>query len=537
MQQRCFLGSLAFGPVASRTTTYLSDTGFVDTVAHVPYPPYLSACPDMDRELDITISGTGLTQTFGQMTVNLEPGVATSCNVKNYTADIALHTGLQTYDPARGWWQDPALSDCVPLFAGGASAWRTGDTQGTLTLSGPAALSRSLPLKTYAGTGGVEGGTTLTGRVKPKLRGFATGMTPVCVDSVNQIYQVSDAPVLVASVSGTPMPNLTVFEGGVPGAWSSSSTAGSWSYGGMVSDITTAGPAAGHYVVETGQRGTFFRLGGTPVYTIAASATGLFPDGTHVSRLHDLVHQALVQDIGIPAASIASDWADPFDAAAGKAVASDAGAYWDGSSSYTGADMVTALLQGTLRKLTYDRDGTLRLIGITPTFLTLVPNLWGKLAVRPEEVIEIRQTDLPSELVLPLTCGRCTYARNYTVLTGSNVSPSAISATISTERSAVTVGTDAPTLEVVSPPDVLTSFQTAAAAQVVADVINRLWTYPDRRLFYVTVPFARISDYKIGSEMMLFANVDGLRDGVGGLVVGESYRGSSPDEITFTVLV
>ncbi|MFT9332559.1 hypothetical protein [Acetobacter persici] len=96
---------------------------------------------------------------------------------------------------------------------------------------------------------------------------------------------------------------------------------------------------------------------------------------------------------------------------------------------------------------------------------------------------------------------------------------------------------DAPTLEVVSPPDVLTAFQTAAAAQVVADAINKLWTYPDRRLFYVTIPFAQISDYRIGSEMMLFANVDGLRNGIGGLVVGESYRGSSPGEITFTVLV
>ena len=218
-------------------------------------------------------------------------------------------------------------------------------------------------------------------------------------------------------------------------------------------------------------------------------------------------------------------------------MASDAGAYWDGSSSYTGADMITTLLQGTLRKLTYDRDGTLRLIGITPTFLTLVPSLWGKLAVRPEEVIEIRQTDLPSELALPFTCGRCTYARNYTVLSGNNVSPKAISATLGSERSAVTVGTDAPTLEVVSPPDVLTSLQNAAAAQVVADAINKPWTYPDRRLFYVTIPFARISDYRIGSEMMLFANVDGLRNGIGGLVVGESYRGSNPGEITFTVLV
>ncbi|GBR29797.1 hypothetical protein AA0473_2111 [Acetobacter orleanensis NRIC 0473] len=532
-----FIGSLAFGPVASRTTTTLSDTGFVDTAAHCPYPPYLAACPDMDRELDITVSGTGLTQTFGQLTVNLEPGVADSCNVLNHTADIAFRTGLRTYDAARGWWIDPALSDCLPLFTGSASAWRTGATQGTLTLSAPAALTRSLPLKIYAGTGGVEGTSTLSGKVKPRLRGFATGMTPVCVDTVNQIYQISDAPVQIGNVSGTPMPNLTVFEGGVPGAWSSTSTAGSWSYGGMVQDITSADPAAGHYVVEASSRGTFVRLGGTPVYPITISATGLFPDGTHVSRLHDVLRQVLVQDVGIPASTIAANWADPFDAVAGHAVPSDAGAYWDGSSSYTGADMVTTLLQGTLRKLTYDRDGTLRLIGITPAFLSLVPNLWVTLAVRPDEVIDIRQADLPSELALPFTCGRCTYARNYTVLTGSNVSPKAAVPSIGTARSAVTVGTDAPTLEVVSPPDVLTAFQNSDAAQVVANVINQLWTQPNRRLFHVTLPFARLADFKIGSNMILYANVDGLRTGAGGLVVGESYRGSSAGEVTFTVLV
>ncbi|WP_240322936.1 hypothetical protein [Acetobacter pomorum] len=55
------------------------------------------------------------------------------------------------------------------------------------------------------------------------------------------------------------------------------------------------------------------------------------PDGTYVSSLLDIVRQVLVQDIGIPAASISSTWADPF----GK-VDSAAGAFWDGSDSYTG---------------------------------------------------------------------------------------------------------------------------------------------------------------------------------------------------------
>lgn len=532
MQQRAFMGSLSVSGAAS----YFSDTGYVDEAAGIQYPPILDAVPDMDRELDISLSGSGLTQTFGQMTVNLDNGVADAFNVRNHTATIAIKTVLRPYDMDRGWWGNPALSACAPLFAGSATAWRTGATQGTLTLAGPVELSRPLPLKAYAGTGGVEGDSTLTGKFKPRLRGYTFNITPICVDSVNQIYQLSDAPVQIVNVSGTQTPNITVYEGGLPGSWTGTTTSGSWSYQGMVGDITAASPSAGHYTVETGSRGTFFRLGGTPVYQITCSATGLFPDGTRVSRLHDIVRQALIQDVGIPAAQIAADWGDPFDSGS-TSVASDAGAWWDGSASYTGADMMTALLQGTMRKLTYDRDGSLRLIGLTDKFLYLTPATWQTISILPEEIIDIRQADLPSELALPLTCGRCTYARNYTVLSGNQINPRVISSVIKAERSAVTVGTDSPTAEIVSPPDVLTSLQSAAAAQVVAQMVKNLWTVSDRRVFTVTVPFARFSDFHIGSQTVLFANVDGLRSGTGGLIVGESYRGSSPGEITFTVLV
>lgn len=530
MQQRCFLGTLAFGPAASRTTTCLSSGGYVDVATGTKYLPILASLPDVDRELDISISGSSMTQSFGQLTVNLSDGVADSMNVRNHTGDLSILTGLRSYDMARGWWSDPALSACQPLFTGSATAWRTGATQGTLTLSGPAVLSRQLPLATYAGTGGVEGGSDLTGRVKPRLRGHAFNITPVCVDSVNQIYQVSDAPFWMGT-QGT-QPDLTVLEGGVLGSWSATSTDGSWSYAGMVSDITTADPAAGTYVVESSSRGAFFRLGGTPVYTMTCWATGLMPDGTYVSSLPDIVRQVLVQDIGIPAASISSTWADPFGT-----VDSAAGAFWDGSDSYTGNDMITALLQGTMRKLAVARDGTLKLIGITDSFLQLAPHQWEKLAVLPDEVIDIKETDLPSELALPLTCGRCTYSRNYTVMSTSTLSPKADLSTLRTQRSAVTVGMDNPTVEVVSPPEVLTSLRTQAGAQVVADVINKLWTVADRRVFYVTLPFERLFDFEMGDEIVLFANVDGLRDGLGGLVVGESWRGSSAGQCVLTVLV
>ncbi|WP_155467964.1 hypothetical protein [Acetobacter pasteurianus] len=84
MQQRCFLGTLAFGPAASRMTTSLSSGGYVDVATGTKYPPILASLPDVDRELDISISGSSMTQSFGQLTVNLSDGVADSMNVRNH---------------------------------------------------------------------------------------------------------------------------------------------------------------------------------------------------------------------------------------------------------------------------------------------------------------------------------------------------------------------------------------------------------------------------------------------------------------------
>ena len=47
----------------------------------------------------------------------------------------------------------------------------------------------------YAGTGGTEGISTLTGRLKPRLIGRRYNFEPILIDPANGVYQISDGPI------------------------------------------------------------------------------------------------------------------------------------------------------------------------------------------------------------------------------------------------------------------------------------------------------------------------------------------------------
>ena len=52
-------------------------------------------------------------------------------------------------------------------------------------------FARNVLTATYAGTGGIEGGDSLKGKVKPLVLGWATNVEPVLIDAVNNVYQFS----------------------------------------------------------------------------------------------------------------------------------------------------------------------------------------------------------------------------------------------------------------------------------------------------------------------------------------------------------
>lgn len=52
-------------------------------------------------------------------------------------------------------------------------------------------FARNILTATYAGTGGIEGGDSLKGKVKPLVLGWATNVEPVLIDAVNNVYQFS----------------------------------------------------------------------------------------------------------------------------------------------------------------------------------------------------------------------------------------------------------------------------------------------------------------------------------------------------------
>ena len=58
-----------------------------------------------------------------------------------------------------------------------------------------ALFDRPLQTNTYLGTGGLEGGSEIKGRVKPRPFGPVEQMEPILVDSVNRIYQVGDGEI------------------------------------------------------------------------------------------------------------------------------------------------------------------------------------------------------------------------------------------------------------------------------------------------------------------------------------------------------
>lgn len=103
---------------------------------------------------------------------------------------------------------------------------------------------------TYDGTGGLEGGAELKGKIKPLALGFVEQIQPPVVDATNRIYQIHDGS--FKSVS-------TVDDQGVPLVFDAD-----------VADITTATPSAGEY--STSLATGYFKLGSDPVGTVTCSS-------------------------------------------------------------------------------------------------------------------------------------------------------------------------------------------------------------------------------------------------------------------------
>lgn len=56
-------------------------------------------------------------------------------------------------------------------------------------------LDQPFQTSAYAGTGGIEGTSSLAGQLKPRLIGHRYNFTPVLIDPSNNVYQISESPI------------------------------------------------------------------------------------------------------------------------------------------------------------------------------------------------------------------------------------------------------------------------------------------------------------------------------------------------------
>lgn len=156
----------------------------------------------------------------------------------------------------------------------------------------PVYFTRPLLTAIYAGTNideaGLEGGPgDLKGQRKPRLYGVVQNIAPRLVNSIKNIYQVSDRPgTLMFHAAG----GDCVFDMGVVIGKDSAADYLS------VSQLEASAPAAGKYRLYSGPEGLFVRVGSpASQLTVDAAASG--------GSTPQQIATALIADIGLPSGS------------------------------------------------------------------------------------------------------------------------------------------------------------------------------------------------------------------------------------------
>ncbi|WP_051537169.1 hypothetical protein [Asaia prunellae] len=188
-----------------------------------------------------------------------------------------------------------------------------------------------MPVGSYAGSGRFGGDANVRGRSMPRLRGTALNLTPVLIDAVNLVYQISDGPGSVTAL----------YEGGF---------AGGIAFSGTVDDLYASPPPPGTWQMQSSSGGLFVRLGTKPVYAITVDAAGDFPSGAAPRTVLPLLRQMLIEDLTMPAQWLAGSWED----------SREAGWYWDGSQAVTGRQVVNTWLSGLGIRLVPSHEARLR---------------------------------------------------------------------------------------------------------------------------------------------------------------------------------
>lgn len=492
------------GSLETIETLRFSDMGYVDE-NHVPYVPIVTQAFDLDRGISLTSDALGGTSSFGSVTLindgSLDALVASRTNDH---LPVRILSGRKTLDRDRGIWQDPKRADLQPVFAGLGTLWQAGRRTLTVPLLGALSwLDVTMTGRIYGGTGRLDGDANVSGRIMPTLRGTACNITPVLIDAVNYVYQVSDAPAEISAL----------YEGGF---------AGGIAFGGLVADLYAQSPAPGTYQIQRGGTGTWIRLGTRPVYGITVDAVGSFPSGPSPQNVLDILRAMLLEDFVLPETYIDAQWPAQSPLAPWRA-----GWFWDGTETVTGQDVVRTLLSGLAISIVPTRSGTLR-----PVLLAAINSLTASTLTLDANVItEIESVSLDASLSPPTWRWRMGWQHNFTVQTaGSGLHPQAPAdrqALIATaDRNAVWSDASLRMRWRVpnDPTPVVTALASSGDAQTVADSHGGLWG-THRTLWAVTIPVELSWQVDLGDTITIQAPVPELANACLGIVVAEHVRG------------
>jgi hypothetical protein len=143
-------------------------------------------------------------------------------------------------------------------------------------------LERPAQTSFYAGTGGLEGGSEISGLPRPIAYGACRNVTPVLVDAGLLLFQVADRP--IRGITAVHDRGLAL------------------THAGDVADILTASPPAGTYVTQLS--GGYFRLGALPDGTVTADVEGDASYGTYVTKTADIAFRLMCDRAGFTDAGI-----------------------------------------------------------------------------------------------------------------------------------------------------------------------------------------------------------------------------------------
>lgn len=422
----------------------------------------------------------------------------------------------QTY-----FYTDPPLANTSVVLNGIGAGWVVDETEVRLLLRDPTYwLERPVDGSLFLGTGALEGTAALAGKRKPRLRGGAVSnpvreISPLLVDPVRGIYQISDAPGGV----------VALYERGL---------GGSIVFGGSVADIVAATPAAGTYQIESSNRGLFLRLGTfPPAGVITVDAWGAFPDGAQHSSASAVALQILLQDLAVPATFV--------DSASFTSVASSrpwtAGVWIPADEAIDGVELIGMLLRSAGARLIPKRDGRLAAIPFGPIATGTTPSV----SFTTDQIVDCVARPLAPPLAPPPYRIRVGWGKNYTVQT-SDLAPSLSGARVQELaepwRVSIAVNTAVSTAwrRPSDPLLVETALTNSTDAAALASNLAGLWCIPlGRRMYDITVPFDLALPRELGD--IIYVQYPGpLAPGALGIIVGEQFR-ITDSSTTLQVLV